>query len=109
MEIVAAPVEGIIVPQPFNYFDPPAPYRQIFNDGEGGCDWNEFYAWVDGSGRIFWWSGSGCSCSSPSDDISTVDDLENGSRDGVLRAYKAWSESSIDGETELREALAAIR
>lgn len=48
-------------------------------DFGGGYDWDEFHAWYSPSRRVYFWtSGAGCSCNSISDEIYSIEDLENG-------------------------------
>lgn len=55
-------------------------------------EWDEFHAWYSPSRRAFFWaSGSGCSCNSFGDELTSLDDFENGqSRADVMAAVNRY-------------------
>lgn len=81
---------------------------------DGGWEWESFAAWTDGA-RYFWFSDAGCSCSGPGEEIHSLADMENGSKDDLIRAYSRWaSEDTIfmsQGDKDMAQATirAAIR
>lgn len=80
-------------------------------DFGGGYDWDEFHAWYSPSRRVFFWtSGAGCSCNSISDDIYSIDDLENGrERADVMAAVRSYFDGRYDDKPGDRvEALAEV-
>lgn len=57
--------------------------------GGESYEWHDLEAFYSPSARqYFWISGGGCSCSYLWEYVETVDDLENGDREALIRAVK---------------------
>lgn len=75
---------------------------------EGGYEWAEFHAWYSPGQRRYFWSGqTGCSCFSY--EVSSLGDLQVGSRDDLLRSIKEWVEDDakcygVDGIAVMQAA-----
>lgn len=73
--------------------------------GEYGYSWHLLDAWYSPSrDRFYWASGSGCSCNSLMDGVSTIGHLQDGDRDALVRAVEA--EFGADEYTLSASALA---
>ena len=56
----------------------------------GWCyDWAEIHIWVK-NGRLYWYSDSGCSCTSFGDEVVSLADLETGGRQACCWAIDAF-------------------
>lgn len=68
-------------------------------DGGGGYEWAVFYIFRDMSdGALRWWSGSGCSCNQPLDDVRSVDDLSTGTERDLMTDLIAFAQATWDIE-----------
>jgi hypothetical protein len=67
-------------------------------DGGGGYEWTVFYIFRDMSGVLRWWSGSGCSCNQPLDDVRSVDDLSTGTERDLMTDLIAFAQATSDIE-----------
>lgn len=68
----------------------------------GGYEWTTLHAfWSPTARRYFWASGSGCSCNSWGDGLSSESDFENGAKADLQRAIRAFAET-------YRYAIAAV-
>lgn len=79
---------------PDPYYQPEAFGLEIYascGDG-GGYDWDVFLVWKHTeTGKVYVWSGSGCSCYGPCDDITQLDQLDEvTSRADLLAQFEAW-------------------
>lgn len=72
----------------------PQDWQHVLTLGDwGGYDWSTLHAFWSPSARRFFWSGSsGCSCNSWGDDLRSEADFENGSKDDLRRAIRAFAE-----------------
>lgn len=71
-------------------------------------EWAEFRAWYSPSARQFFWSGqSGCSCNMY-ETPSTIDGMENGSKQDMISAFCVASCRNIDYYYNLEMALAYL-
>lgn len=62
---------------------------------EGHYEWAEFHAWYSpGQRRYFWLGQTGCSCYSY--EVSSLGELQVGSRDDLLRSIHEW----VQGEAQ---------
>lgn len=87
-------------------------FRSVVSiDFGGGYDWDSLEAWYSPSKRRFFWvEGSGCSCNSLGDGITSVDDLTSGNRDELASAVRAKYADGYDVSTEgLLSDLAAVK
>lgn len=63
------------------------------SDGGGAYEWSEFKAFYSPKARRYFWHGdTGCSCNGWGEYITNADGFENGSREDVLRSWKAFTE-----------------
>lgn len=59
--------------------------------------WADFYAWYSPGARMFFWDGqTGCSCNQW--EIDGIGDLQNGSREDLLRSFQAWARDDGGGK-----------
>ncbi|UYL88353.1 hypothetical protein SEA_EVEPICKLES_66 [Arthrobacter phage EvePickles] len=59
---------------------------------QGGYEWTDFNAYYSPSARRYFWHGDGgCSCNSWSDGLGSADDLQNGGRADLLRAWEEFA------------------
>lgn len=63
---------------------------EVFATGQYDYEWAEFKAWRHPSGRYYWFSDSGCSCSEFGDGFDSAADFEDGDRDALERALRTW-------------------
>lgn len=70
--------------------------EQVFTGGSGGgYDWEDFDAYKHKeTGRLYWISGSGCSCYGLYDDVDSPSDLQDGTAKELAEAYKAWAKDA---------------
>lgn len=70
-------------------------FDHFLSIGEGGgYEWDDLEAWYSPSRRRFYWlEGSGCSCNSLGDDVSSIADFLDGDREALMRAVKEKHES----------------
>lgn len=62
---------------------------------DGLYDWEAFAAYYSPSERqYFWCEDYGCSCNFPFEIVESVDDLYNGSKEDLLRAWNKFAKSS---------------
>lgn len=85
-----------------------AKLERVFVGGDGGgYDWDDFDAYRHAeTGRLYWISGSGCSCNGLYDDVSTPSDLMDGTAKQLADAYKEWATKSYSysfSDTTYRE------
>ena len=66
-------------------------------------EFNEFVVYKNETGILYWASDSGCSCPSPFEDIHTINDLCNGSKEDCLRALDEWGAGSVEDMATARE------
>lgn len=76
-----------------------------------GYEWDDLLAWYSPSQRrYFWISAGGCSCNDISDYMETLSDFEDGSRDDLARAVRAFCESAYNiSSGEKANAVAEVR
>lgn len=68
-------------------------------DSGGGYEWTVFYVFRDNTtGALRWWSGSGCSCYGPMDDVRSVDELSTGTERDLMTDLVAFAQESYDSE-----------
>lgn len=61
----------------------------VLSVDEGGYEWAEFHAWYSPGQRRYFWSGqTGNSCYSY--EVSSLGELQVGSRDDLLRSIHEW-------------------
>jgi hypothetical protein len=80
----------------------------------GGYDWDDLEAWYSPSRRKFFWlDGSGCSCNSLGDGVTSIADFDAGNRDelssAVRRKYDESCTSYSGLASELLKDLAAVK
>ena len=70
------------------------------------------YRWVEievyyskEENRYFWISGSGCSCDSLWENVNTIADMCNGSRQNAADAIRAFAEENTNGYYSGNEAI----
>ena len=81
-------------------------------NSDGGYDWAEFKAFYSPSARRYFWHGdSGCSCNGWGDGVSSAESFENGDRDALNRAWKAFAEENTYNITidQRQSGTAALR
>lgn len=73
-----------------------AKLEQVLTAGDGGgWEWDDFDAYRHTeTGRLYWISGSGCSCSWLYDGVRGPADLEEGTAKQLADAYKVWANDS---------------
>lgn len=73
----------------------PTDWQHVTTCGDsGGYDWTTFHAFYSPAERRYFWAGeSGCSCNSWGDDLSTAADFQNGTKDDLLRALRAFCDA----------------
>jgi hypothetical protein len=55
----------------------PEGFTKIYSRHDGGYEWTQLDIWQrDEDGRLFAYSGSGCSCNSPYDYVKNLEDLQ---------------------------------
>jgi hypothetical protein len=91
-------------PDPYN--QPEAFGLEIFAScgGGGGYDWDVFLVWKhEETGKVYVWSGSGCSCYGPCDDITKLEELDTvDSLQELLKDFDSWY--TLDGWSSPSEA-----
>ena len=61
----------------------------------GDYEWCEFNAFYSPSEHRYFWNGDyGCSCNSWIEGVSSSESFANGSRDDLLRAWRAFAEDN---------------
>jgi hypothetical protein len=59
------------------------------------CNWAEMEVFYSSKlGRFFWISGSGCSCSYLREDIYSLEDMQDGTRESCISWAKTFAEES---------------
>lgn len=80
----------------------------VFSDDQGGAyQFDMFVVWESEDGTLYYATDSGCSCPSPFNRITEVDQLEKVSPEEAVDRYHdwlGWNERSGDSQT-LRSAL----
>lgn len=106
-------------PEPINWSDfgiygthqLPTDWQHVLTVDEGGYEWTTFHAfWSPTARRYYWSGGAGCSCNYWSQDLSTVADFEDGPKDALARAVRAFvAEHYILEESDAVTALDELR
>ncbi len=55
------------------------------------CEWDGFTAWRTPRGRFYWFTDSGCSCTSFGEVIESASELSDGTRADLERAFREWA------------------
>ena len=81
----------------------------VVSDPNASYSFDDFAVWTDGR-RIYCASDAGCSCPSPFEEYTSVEQLKGGTKDSVLKLLDEWNKGDYSGErgyptVELRRAI----